>query len=197
MLLHICNKNKGMRRSGIKQNNISSGVDPKFIENNIRCLLCLVHCHMVDPAMIKVLSGCHMSVVAIAVGDCIGGRRLVEAVVWLGTSTGEVSSLTTIEAPPVRRVLHWPLNSLLPLRILTSWDSSLGGIGALYELALRSLVALHCSLGSLLELSYGLLLGSLLDRSDRWLTYLGAGVVATLTLALLLPLALHETMVVF
>jgi hypothetical protein len=54
----------------------------------------------------KVLSGCHRNGVAILVGDYVGGRRVVEAVALLGTSTGEVSSLTTIEASPIHRVLH-------------------------------------------------------------------------------------------
>jgi hypothetical protein len=49
-------------------------------ENNIGCLMCLVQCHMVDPTVNKVLLGCHRSWVAILVGDCVGGRRLVEAV---------------------------------------------------------------------------------------------------------------------
>jgi hypothetical protein len=35
-----------------------------------------------------------------------------------------------------------------------------------------------------------------LDRSDRWYTYLGSGVVATLSLALLLPFMVHDSMVV-
>jgi hypothetical protein len=69
----------------------------------------------------------------------------------------------------------------------------LGDVGALYELALWSQVALHGSLGSLLELSFGLLLESTLDRFGRWHTYLGPGVVATLTSVLLLPLAFHDT----
>jgi hypothetical protein len=67
----------------------------------------------------------------------------------------------------------------------------------LYELALQSFVALHCSLGSLLELSSGLLLGSTVDRSGRWHTYPRPVVVAILTLTLLLLLAFHDTMVVF
>jgi hypothetical protein len=76
------------------------------------------------------------------VGDYIGGRRLVKVVARLGTSTGEVSSLATIEALPICGVLHWPLNGLLPLHILTSRVSSLESIGALDELVLRGLVAL-------------------------------------------------------
>jgi hypothetical protein len=72
----------------------------------------------------------------------------------------------------------------------------LGGVGALYELALWCLTALHGSLGSLLELSSGLLLESTLDRSGRWHSYLGPGVDATLTLALLLLLVFHDTTVV-
>jgi hypothetical protein len=91
---------------------------------------------MVDPATNKVLPSYHRSGVAISVGDCTGGRRLVGAIARLGTSTGEVSFLTTIETPPIHRVLHWPLNGLLPLPILTSQDNSLGDIGALYELVL-------------------------------------------------------------
>jgi hypothetical protein len=67
----------------------------------------------------------------------------------------------------------------------------------LYELVLQSLVALHCSLGSLLELGSRLLLGSTLDRSDRWRAYLGPRLVATLTLALLLKLAFHDTTMLF
>jgi hypothetical protein len=91
---------------------------------------------MVDPVANKVVPGCHRSGVAIAVGDCIGGRHLVEAVARLGTSTGEVSSLTTIGAPPILRVLHWPLIGLLPLHVMPSQGSNLGGVGALYELVL-------------------------------------------------------------
>jgi hypothetical protein len=152
---------------------------------------------MVDPATNKVLSGYHRSGVAIPVGGCIGGRHLVEAVAPLGTSTGEVSSLTAIVAPSIPRVLHWTLNGLVALHILTSQGSSLGGTGVLYELALRSLIVLHCRLGSLLELSSRRLLGSTLDRFSRWHTYLGPGVVATLTLVLLRPLAPHDTTTVF
>jgi hypothetical protein len=66
----------------------------------------LLHCHMVDPASNKVLSGCHRSGVVIAVRGCIGGRRLVEVVSRLGTSTSEVSSFTTVETLPVHGVLH-------------------------------------------------------------------------------------------
>jgi hypothetical protein len=153
--------------------------------------------HMVYPTANKVLLSCHRSGVAIAVGDCVSGRRLVEAVARFGTSTSEVSSLTAIEAPPISRVLHWPLNGLQPRHVLTSQGSSLGGVGAFYELVLWSLVALHCSLGSLLQLCSRLLLGSTLYRSGRWHTYLGPRVVATLSLALLLPLMLHDTRVVF
>jgi hypothetical protein len=98
---------------------------------------------MIDPASNKVLSGCHKSGVAIVIGDCIGGRCLVKVVARLGTSTGEVSSLATIEALPICGVLHWPLNGLLPLHILSSQVSSLESIGALDELVLRGLVALH------------------------------------------------------
>jgi hypothetical protein len=144
---------------------------------------------MVDPTAYKVLSGYHRSGVAISIRGCVGGRRLVEAVARLGTSTGEVFSLIAIEAAPICRVPHWHLKQL---HIQNSRGSSLGSVGALYKLTLRSLVALHCSLGSLLELSSELL-GSTLDRSDRWHTYLGPGVVATLTLALLLPLVFNDT----
>jgi hypothetical protein len=147
------------------------------------CLLCLVHCHMVD--------------FAIAVEDIIGGRCLVEAVVWLGTSTIEVSSLATIEAHPIRRVLHWPLSSLLSLHVPTSRVSSLESIGALDELSLWGLIALHCGLGSLLELGSRLLLRGTLDRSGKWYTYLRPGVVTTLTLVLFLLLAFHDTAVAF
>jgi hypothetical protein len=62
---------------------------------------------------------------------------------------------------------------------------------------LRGLVALHHSLGSLLELSSRMLLRRTLDRSDIWHTYPGPGVVTTLTLTLLLPLAFHDVAVVF
>jgi hypothetical protein len=72
----------------------------------------------------------------------------------------------------------------------------LGDVGSLYELVLRSLVALQGSLGSLLELSSGRLLERTQDRSDRWHTYPRPRVDATLTLALLLPLAFHDTTVV-
>jgi hypothetical protein len=51
--------------------------------------------------MNKDLPGCHKSGVAIPVGGYIGGRRLVEAVARVGTSTGQVSSLTTIVAPSI------------------------------------------------------------------------------------------------
>jgi hypothetical protein len=75
---------------------------------------------MVDPAMKKVPPDYHRSGVNISVGDCICGRHLVGVVACLGTSTGQVSPITAIETPPIRRVLHWPLNGLLPLHILTS-----------------------------------------------------------------------------
>jgi hypothetical protein len=114
----------------------------------------------------------------------------------LGQALGEVSSFTTTVTSPIPRVLYWPLDRFLPLHILTSWSSSLSDVGLLYELVLQSLVALHGSLGSLLELSSELLLRSTLDRSSTWHIYLGLGVVATLTLALLLPLAIHDTTVV-
>jgi hypothetical protein len=152
---------------------------------------------MVDPAVNKVLSSCHGSGVAISVGGYIGGRRLVEVVAWPGTSTSEVSTLTAIVVPSIPKVLQWPLNGLLVLHILTSRGSSLGGVGALYELALWSPIALHCPLGSLLKLSSGWLLESTLDRSSRWHTYPGTGVVATRTLAFLLPLEFHDIMVAF
>jgi hypothetical protein len=148
---------------------------------------------MIDHAVNKVLPGCHRSGVSIPIRDCIGGRRLVGVGARHGTSTGKVSPITTIETPPIRRVLHWPLNGLLLLHILTSRGSRLGDIGELYELALQSLVALHGSLGSLLELSSGLLLGSTLDWSGRWHTYPKPGVAATLTLSLLLPFVIHDT----
>jgi hypothetical protein len=61
---------------------------------------------MVDPAMNKVLSGCHKSGVAIPIGGFNGCRHLVEAVARLGTSTGEISSLTAIVAPSIPKVLH-------------------------------------------------------------------------------------------
>jgi hypothetical protein len=61
---------------------------------------------MIDLAVNKVLSGCHRSGVAIPVGDCIGSMCLVGAVVQLGTSTGEVSPITTIVTPPIPKVLH-------------------------------------------------------------------------------------------
>jgi hypothetical protein len=80
------------------------------------------------------------------------------------------------------------------LHILASWCSGLSDVGALYELALWSLVALHGSLGSLLQLSSRLLLRSMLDRYGRWHSYRGPRVVATMSLALLLPLAIHDTM---
>jgi hypothetical protein len=134
--------------------------------------------------------------VAIPIRNCIGGRLLVGAGVLLGTSTGEVSSLTTIVTPPIPRVLYWTLDGLFPLHILSSWSSSLSDVRALYELALWSLVALHGCLGCLLELRSGLLLRSTLDCSGRWHTYLRLGVVGTLTLTLLLPLAIHDTMTV-
>jgi hypothetical protein len=61
---------------------------------------------MVEPVANIVLPGYHKSGVAISVGECVHGRRLVEAVARLGTSTSEVSSLTTIEALPIHTVLH-------------------------------------------------------------------------------------------
>jgi hypothetical protein len=118
--------------------------------------------------------------------------RLVATVARLETDTCEVSSLTTVVAPSISRVLHWPLDGMLSLHILVSWSSGLSDVGALYELTLWSLVALHGHLGSLLELSSGLLLICTLDRFDRWYTYPGSRVV-TLSLALLLPLTVHDT----
>jgi hypothetical protein len=109
----------------------------------------------------------------------------------------EVSSFTTIKALPIHRVLHWPLSDLMPLHILTSQVSNLESIGTLDGLSLQGLVALHCSLVSLLELGSRLLLQGTLDWSGRWYTYLGPGVVTTLTLSLLLPIAFHDTTVVF
>jgi hypothetical protein len=47
-------------------------------ENNIGCLLCFIHCHMVNPAVNKVLPSCHRSGVAILVGDWL------VAGIWLG-----------------------------------------------------------------------------------------------------------------
>jgi hypothetical protein len=82
----------------------------------------------------------------------------------------------------------------LSLHVLASWSNGLSDFGALYEWVLCSLVALHGRLGSLLELSSGLLLRCMLDRSSGWYTYLGSGVVATLSLVLLLPLMVHDTM---
>jgi hypothetical protein len=149
---------------------------------------------MVDPTANKVLPGCHRSGVTILVRGCVGGRRLVRAGARLGTSIGKVSSFTTVVTPPISRVLYWHLDGLFSLHILASWCNGPSDVGALYQLALWSLVALHGSLGSLLELSYDLLLRSTLDRYDRWHTYLGPGIVATLSLALLLPLVIHDTM---
>jgi hypothetical protein len=118
--------------------------------------------------------------------------RLVATVARLETGTCEVSSLTTVVAPSISRVLHWPLDGMLSLHVLVSWSGGRSDVGALYELALWSLVALHGHLGSLLELSSGLLLICTLDRFDRWYTYPGSRVV-TLSLALLLPLTVHDT----
>jgi hypothetical protein len=61
---------------------------------------------MIDPAVNKILLGCHRSGVTILVRRCIGGRRLVGAIAWLGTSTCEVSSLTIDVEPSISRVLH-------------------------------------------------------------------------------------------
>jgi hypothetical protein len=151
---------------------------------------------MVDPARNKILSGCHRSGVTILVRDCVGGRHLVGAVAWIGTSSCEVSSFTIVVAPSISRVLHWPLDSMLSLHILASRSSGLSDVGAMYELALWSLIALHYRLGSLLEQSSGLLLRCMLDRFGRWHTDPGPRVVATLSLALLLPLMIHDTMVI-
>jgi hypothetical protein len=85
---------------------------------------------MVDPAVNKVLSGCHKSRVTILVRDCVGGRHLVGAGAQLGTSTGKVSSFTTVVTPPISRVLYWPLDGLLSLHILASWCIGLSDIGA-------------------------------------------------------------------
>jgi hypothetical protein len=46
----------------------------------------------------------HRSGVVIAVGDCIGCRRLVEAVAWLGTSTSEVSHPVLRPKPDAHRM---------------------------------------------------------------------------------------------
>jgi hypothetical protein len=151
---------------------------------------------VIHPAANKILSGCHKSRVTISIRNCFGGRRLLGAVARLGTSTCKMSSLTIVLIPSVSRVLHWPLDNLLSLHVLASWSSGLSDIGALYEWALWCLVALHGRLGSLLELRSRLLLRCTLDRSGRWYTYLGSGVVATLSLALMLPLTIHDTMVV-
>jgi hypothetical protein len=105
---------------------------------------------MIDPTVNKILSGCHRSKVTILIRSCISGRRLVGVIAWLGTSTCEVSSLTIVVAPSISKVLHWHLDGLLSLHILASWSSSLSDVGALCELALWSLVALHGHLGSVL-----------------------------------------------
>jgi hypothetical protein len=148
---------------------------------------------MADLATNKFLLGYHMSGVTIRVRYYIGGMRLVGAGVRLRTSTSEVSSFTTIITPLISRVLYWPLDGLLSLHILASWCSSLSDVGLLYEQTLWTRVALHGSLGSLLELSPRLLLRRMLDRCGRWHTYPRPGVVSTLSLALLLPLAIHDT----
>jgi hypothetical protein len=153
-----------MRFSRIKQDNSSSGVDRKHTENNIRCLLSFIHRHMIDPALNKIIPSCHRSGVTIPIWNCIGGRCPVGVIAWLGISTCEVSSFTTVAAPSISR----PLDSLLSLHILASWGSGLSDVGALYEQLFWSLVALHGHLGSLLELSSGLLLRCTLDRSGRW-----------------------------
>jgi hypothetical protein len=113
---------------------------------------------MIDPTANKILSGYHRSGVTIPIRNCIGGRRLVGVVARLGRRRCKVSSLTTVVAPSISRVLHWPLDGMLSLHILASWSNGLSDVGALYERALWSLVALHGGLGSLLELSSGLLL---------------------------------------
>jgi hypothetical protein len=185
-----------MRCSRIKQDNSSSGVDCKRTENNIKCFLGFIHCHMVDPAVNEVLLGCHGSGVTILVRDCIGVWHLVGAGARLGTSTSEVSSFSLVVTPPISGVLYWPLDGLLSLHNMASWSSGLSDIAPLYQLALWSLVPLHGSLGSLLKLSSGLLLRNTVDRSGRWHTYPGPGVIATLPLVLLLPLTIHDTTVV-
>jgi hypothetical protein len=152
---------------------------------------------MVDPASHKVLPVCRRSGVATAVGSLIGGKCLIEVVMWLGRSTDEVSSLTTIEALPINGVLHLPLIDLLSLHILTSRISRLESIGALDELAVWSFVAMHGGLRPLLELGSWLLLHGTLDRSYRCCTKPMPGVVAVSTLALLLTLVLHDLVVVF
>jgi hypothetical protein len=148
---------------------------------------------MIDPAVNKILLGYHRSGVTIPVRNYIGGRRLVGAIARLGASTCEVSSLTTVVAPSISRVLHWPLDSLLSLHVLASWTNDLSDVGALYERVLWSLKALHGLLESMLELSSGLLLRCTLDRFDRWYAYPGSGVVVTPSLAVLLPLTVHDT----
>jgi hypothetical protein len=90
-----------MRCSRIKQNNNSSGVDLEHTKNSIGCLRCFIHCHIVDPAANKVLPSYHSSGVTIPIRDCVGSRHLVGVVAQLGTSTSEVSFLTTIESPPI------------------------------------------------------------------------------------------------
>jgi hypothetical protein len=56
---------------------------------------------MVDSASRYILLDCHGSRIATAVGSLICCKRLIEAVTWLGTSTSEMPSLTTIEALPI------------------------------------------------------------------------------------------------
>jgi hypothetical protein len=70
------------------------------------CLMCLIHYHMVDLASNKVLPSCDRSGVAVMVGSYIGGRCLIEAVLKLGTSTGEVSSFAIVKALLICTVLH-------------------------------------------------------------------------------------------
>jgi hypothetical protein len=61
---------------------------------------------MVDPAVNTVLPSYHSCAVPVAVGNSIGGKRLVEVVALLGTTTSEVFSFTATEALSIRRVLH-------------------------------------------------------------------------------------------
>jgi hypothetical protein len=61
---------------------------------------------MVDPAVNTVLLSYYSCAVPVVVGNSIGGKRLVEVVVLLGTTTSDVSSFTATEALSIRRVLH-------------------------------------------------------------------------------------------
>jgi hypothetical protein len=107
---------------------------------------------MVDSTSCEILPGRHGSRVATAVGNFICCRCLIKAVTRLGASTGKMPSLATIEALPIIGVLHGPLSSLLSLHILTSRISRLESIGALDDLMLWGLIALHGGLGPQLEL---------------------------------------------